>query len=49
MSEPEPDSTEFEDALAAYRRLVERASAAVAQAIADDETGEPPLDPDPCP
>jgi DNA-binding FadR family transcriptional regulator len=44
VSEPE-----FEDALAAYRRLIERASAALAAEGADDEDGEPALDPEPCP
>jgi hypothetical protein len=45
MSEPE-----FDDALAAYRRLIERASQALAAATSDDdEDDEPALDPEPCP
>jgi hypothetical protein len=40
---------EFEDALAAYRRLVERASEALAAAVADEKGGEPAPDPEPCP
>jgi hypothetical protein len=49
MSEPDSDRSEFEEALAAYRRLVKRASAVVAEPPPDDETAEPPLDPHPCP
>jgi hypothetical protein len=41
--------SEFEEALAAYRRLVERASEALAAAAEDDGQDEPALDPEPCP
>jgi hypothetical protein len=40
---------EFDEALAAYRRLVERTSEAVAVAVEDQESAEPELDPEPCP
>jgi hypothetical protein len=46
VSEPE---AEFEEALAAYRRLVERASEALAAAPGGEDGGEPPPDPEPCP
>jgi hypothetical protein len=46
VTEPEP---EFEEALAAYRRLVERASEALAAAVAGEEGAEPAPDPEPCP
>jgi hypothetical protein len=40
---------EFAEALAAYRRLVERASEALAAAAEDEGPAELELDPDPCP
>jgi predicted pyridoxine 5'-phosphate oxidase superfamily flavin-nucleotide-binding protein len=40
---------EFEETLAAYRRLIERASVALAAAVDDEESAEPELDPQPCP
>jgi hypothetical protein len=46
VSEPE---AEFAEALAAYRRLVERASETLALAVTGDEPDEPELDPEPCP
>ena len=38
-----------EAALAEYRRLIERAAAALADAVAKAEEVEPVLDPEPCP
>jgi hypothetical protein len=44
----ERDDTE-EATLQAYRRLLERAAAALAEATAAQREADPPLDPPPCP
>jgi hypothetical protein len=44
------DRPELEQALAAYRRLIEHASKLVAEAAgSEDDAAEPRLDPEPCP
>ena len=41
---------ELEEAsLAAYTRLIERATAALERALAEEPDAEPELDPEPCP